>query len=755
MRSKLRPLLIVSFAVAAGLAGIISDTASAAFDSNNIIDNSIFDNSTTMSANDIQNFLNGFPNSCLKSYIAPYPIDYTNYGENVSASTVIRRAADLWGINPQVILTTLEKEQSLVSGGVGCAGWQYNSAMGMGCPDGGSCPAPAYAGFSKQVTKGSWQLMFSRQRSEGKVSWNGDGSVPYYGNMTAGYRQRVEGGATAYYDGYMTIDGSQVYLSNGATASLYSYTPHFHGNQNFVLIFESWFGTTHGTFLLQSPASPAVYVQNGSVRYGVPSYDVLRAYGWGGVKVTPVSNQYMQSLSDGGTLGTTFKKEGEGAVYFADNGHRFGFATYNQCVDWGFPDCLNSKTLSPSLFNSIHAAGDMKSLMLHGSSVYLMEDGKKRPFLSSKAMTENGFSNASLVPVTNPINYNRQAGFSIPENNSFVSFKSSSVIYAYVDGTFYPINSYDIFTSLLPSGYKVFSDASSLYNSQLPTGQPAVPSVFKLSSTNKTYLYSGGNKYDISAVASDWPTASDFNALSGIVAAKATKGTATTNSTFQTPSGYLFKVSDRTIRPFYSLNDFFSSVYTKTPFTVSSASVSGFPTGAPLITPGAGSLYQVTTSGKQDSIYTLNADGTSCALSSMNQLGGFKFNTANVQRISDPASAGPLLRSLARDTGGAFSIISGGKRTPLPSGALTAWGIQQGLACKFMPDFLGKLTVTQTDKSMTFARLPNGTIYYAKDNQAHLIKTYATFLALGGKSSNTIDVPDDFVAYITLGTAME
>jgi hypothetical protein len=729
----------------------------ATFDNSNIIDDSIFDNNQTMTATDIQNFLNAFPNSCLKNYTSPYPTSYTQYGANVSAATVIRRAADLWGINPQVILTTLEKEESLVTGGAGCASWQYNSAMGMGCPDSGACPDPTYAGFSQQVTKGAWQLMFNRERAEGNTTWDGDGDITYGGFMTAGNRARIDGGPTSYYDGYTTIDGTSVYISNGATASLYTYTPHFSGNQSFDNIFTSWFGVTHGTILIQSPASPAVFLQDGTNRYGIPSYDTLKAYGFDKIKVTPVSDSYMQSLTNVGVLGTTFSEVGYGSVYLADNGYRFGFSTNNQCINWGFPNCLSSASsmaLSPYIFNLLGNGGDMKSLMLNGSSVYLMDAGTKRPFFTGAAMTQNGYTGSDITPITNNLNLQQPIGYSIPENNSFVTFAASPVIYIYNNGLFYPINSYDVFRSILPPGAPVYSDSISAYNTQLPAPQKAVSAVLSTQSGTKTYLFSNGNKYDISGVTSSWPTAQAFDEISGVINAVPTAAVVGPNSTFQTPAGFLFKVDNQTVEPFYSLYDYFSSPYAKQPLTISPDTISGLTTTNPLITPGAGSVYQVNTSGKQSAIFTLNLDGTSCALSSVNQLGGFRLNTSNVHSINESMTTGNILSGLVKSSNGSYYIVSGGSKTLVSTAALTSWGVNQSVACSFTQTFLDTLPTIQTSKTMTFARLPSGLIYYSSSNQAHLINTYATFLSLGGNTNNTVDVSSDFSTYVTVGSSI-
>lgn len=753
MKTLFRRLATVSLFLS--LSGVLlfagDHPAYAAFDANNIIDNSIFDNHTTMSANDIQNFLNGFPSSCLKNYQAPYPIDYFNYGENVSASTVIRRAADLWGINPQVILATLEKEQSLVSGGAGCADWRYNSAIGMGCPDNGACPAPEYAGFSKQVTKGSWQLMFARHRSEGDTAWNSDGSVWYGGYMTAGNRARSDGGQSAYYDGYATIDGSSVYMSNGATAALYTYTPHFHGNQNFVLIFETWFGTAHGTFLLQSPASPAVYLMNGTTRYGIPSEDVLRAYGFSGIKVTPVSNEYMNSLTDGGTLGTTFKKEGSDAIYLADNGYRFGFATQAQCVDWGFPNCLTSasKSLSPYLFNRLYNAGDMKSLMLTGSTVFQMQNGEKRPFLSGKAMTENGYTNSDIVPITNTANNSQSVGYALIENNGLVKFAPRDTIYLYNQGKFYALT-YNAFTSL-SQGKTTVTDNYSKYSLIAPTTEYTVSPYVRLNN-GKSYLFTNGGKLDITATKSEWPTQQDASAVSDAITSAPLTDTVSTNSTYRSVSGAIYSVGAQSMKPFYSLNDYFGLGNT-TPITVGNEVQSSLSRGSYILSPGSGSIYQVTTPGKEYLIYTPSSNGAVCQITSVNQLGEFGFSTNAVKRIAEPSGTTVLLSKLVADPAGNLYLVENGNKTTLSKNSLTTFfGINSySNGCVFNSSFVGAIKPSSQSFGR-FLRGANGVIYYGENGQKRPIYSYNAFLRLGGNGSNAPTVPDDLLSLSPTGS---
>jgi hypothetical protein len=233
----------------------------------NIIDDVVFDNEASMTESQIQDFINRFPSSCLLPQNQPgnlgsamfkAPIDYWTYGASDSSPAhIIAWAANYYHLNPQVILSTLEKEENLVSGIKGCATYRYNSAMGYDCPDNlimhdyadigiyQTCVQRASnAGFVRQVSHATWQLRFDKERAYGNTSWGDDGNVTYSGRMTQGYRARLAGGVSTYYDGYTTIDGESVYITNGATAALYNYTPHFNSFHN---IFTGWFGSAYGS----------------------------------------------------------------------------------------------------------------------------------------------------------------------------------------------------------------------------------------------------------------------------------------------------------------------------------------------------------------------------------------------------------------------------------------------------------------------------------------------------------------------------
>ena len=252
------------------------------YNNSHLMDDQVFNNVNSMTQPAIQSFLNNVGSTCLANYqTVNFHFDGTHwhYGDNtvtahdgsghlvlnsspwntswgpasISASTAIYQTAQTWGINPQVIIATLQKEEALVAGS-SCDAWRYNSAMGYGCPDAGTLynypdigvtntcvSSEGWVGLGRQVLWGSYQLEFNLQRSYGNTTWDGDDSITYGGFMTQGNRARCGGCTVNFYNGNATIDGQTIFISNGATASLYSYTPHL--NQSFPGIFEGWFGS--------------------------------------------------------------------------------------------------------------------------------------------------------------------------------------------------------------------------------------------------------------------------------------------------------------------------------------------------------------------------------------------------------------------------------------------------------------------------------------------------------------------------------
>lgn len=395
------------------------------FTPNNLIYDGVFDDTGTMNAAQIDNWLNSSfgSTSCISTahgFSAPDPTGYnpTNgfiFGGNVSAGQVIYDAAQAYGINPQVLLTTLQKEQSLVSGNAGCSTLRYAGAMGYGCPDGGTtysysgvnlysingvavtsvsgtCVNTSLkVGFSQQVIRAAWLLKFGEQRSEGNVSWavikgnwnnSDDPQSCYSGPMTQGTFARCPSGGSAYYDGYTTIDGTSVHMDDGATAALYWYTPHFTGNQNFDTIFTTWFGPTSNPnlyyALIQGPNSPALYLETGAGKYYIPSGAIEQDWGLSNLPIQQVTQTYLDNLPTHNWVGHLLEDQW-GNLFMVENGtlHYIRDASYLPLWGMSINDAVQSTGLAYSMPGTSWVGRFAQDASQPNGPIYLMDKGQK------------------------------------------------------------------------------------------------------------------------------------------------------------------------------------------------------------------------------------------------------------------------------------------------------------------------------------------------------------------------------------------
>lgn len=197
-------------------------TAEAAFNPSSLISDGTFVSTSSMDTGAIQRFLQS-NNSYLKDFSengrsAAQIIYDAARGANEAAGSIngITINTSTGTVNPQVILVTLQKEQSLISRTTRDDN-ALRKAMGYGCPDSGGCNV-RYAGFTKQVENAAWQLRYNFERAQGR-----------------GFADYQVGQTFSFDDWNGTHTGR---FGNRATASLYRYTPHvYNGNYNFWNLF--------------------------------------------------------------------------------------------------------------------------------------------------------------------------------------------------------------------------------------------------------------------------------------------------------------------------------------------------------------------------------------------------------------------------------------------------------------------------------------------------------------------------------------
>ena len=216
------------------------------FQAGRIIDDSIFYNPNTMTAAEIDAFIdshspacdmwgNGYtygiqnkeyarqqraagnsawhepPYVCVSEYYENPDTHVSNFETNgerkpgmLSAGEIIYKAAHEYNVNPQVLLVMLKKE-SYAWGDDWPLKWEFNTVMGYACPDGAPCNTE-YFGFYNQMMMAAWQLN-------------------YYREHIYSYNYRPYATNNILYSPDRSCGSKPVFLENLATTSLYIYTP--------------------------------------------------------------------------------------------------------------------------------------------------------------------------------------------------------------------------------------------------------------------------------------------------------------------------------------------------------------------------------------------------------------------------------------------------------------------------------------------------------------------------------------------------
>lgn len=211
-----------------------------------IMPDSVFVNSISMTEQQIQDFL-ASRGSYLSNYTVPAAFTEAGFyngtfigpvGQEVDstgwkASRVIYQVSQWYGLNPQVVMATLFKEQSWITPtdtvSSYSVAYRLRWAMGYAVTESGIIPAcdtstnnnptGSCAGLAMQVDWGAYQLKANYNGSKNKTP----SYSPYWASNT------------------ITLDGKSVYIGNNSTAALYRYTPHSPYSYNYVWFFNAYF----------------------------------------------------------------------------------------------------------------------------------------------------------------------------------------------------------------------------------------------------------------------------------------------------------------------------------------------------------------------------------------------------------------------------------------------------------------------------------------------------------------------------------
>lgn len=283
-------------------AALAADTGGI-FEPGNLISDSTFGNYSAFSGSEgIQKFLEirgsvlaDTSPSFLKKLKEPADADLKikiddpspNLGRLRTAAELIYDSAVLGKINPQVIMVTLQKEQSLIDGTFTddkILQRRLDRAMGFACPDSGAC-GDLFLGFYFQLfgnldDQNNRYLGATRSLSKSFYTESGGvkvgrGPAIDASSSTFGASPKVR---TSKAGDTITVDNTQgqpynapatskFTIKNAATASLYRYTPHvYNGNYNFWKFFRQWFKFANGSLLKLAGQDAVYYLDNGQRR---------------------------------------------------------------------------------------------------------------------------------------------------------------------------------------------------------------------------------------------------------------------------------------------------------------------------------------------------------------------------------------------------------------------------------------------------------------------------------------------------------
>ncbi|MET3769686.1 hypothetical protein ABIB15_002390 [Marisediminicola sp. UYEF4] len=367
------------------------------FNAGNIISDATFYDSNTMSVAEIQSFLtakrpscaSGF--TCLKDYKDSFSSRAADsrcgalQGQNLmSAAAIIYWVGKACGINPQVMIVLLEKEQGLVTASSPTS-TRYKIATGYGCPDTAPCDS-LYYGFFNQV-------------------YNAARQFKSYQSYATSFRYRAGQWNTIQWHPNAGCGSSSVYLENQATAGLYNYTPYrpngaalanmygtgdscsSYGNRNFWRIFSDWFGSTQGgSDFVRTTADPRLFLLTGATKHHVPTALVHTALApLGGYRI--VSPEYLKGFAEGKPASEVVRDPATGTVSLAQGGALHRFPSCELVALYGYA-CTDAINLAPTQFAKFPEGAETTKYfqVVPAATVFSAEAGEKVSFRTIEAL---------------------------------------------------------------------------------------------------------------------------------------------------------------------------------------------------------------------------------------------------------------------------------------------------------------------------------------------------------------------------------
>jgi hypothetical protein len=410
-----------------------------------------------------------------------------------SAAELIYDAASKHGMNPQVILVMLEKEQSLITGSFTGDTLQrrLDRAVGFGCPDYEGC-GDIFLSFYRQLfgtfdSDGARWLgaAASLMRSYNTVGGRGpmvDAQGRVYGRPVV---KTSKVGDTVTFDntmgGYSGISQyQQVKIGNRATAALYRYTPHvFNGNYNFWKLYSTWFKYPNGTVIKLNKSDTLYVIDNGTKRPF--SQFVAQQRGLKTDNVITVSKSEFESYINEKQMppldGTLIKGDKDGTVYLIQDTKKrpISQAVFNQ-LKFSFANVVTLPQDEVDLYDQGAYVTPANGTLVVGETdgtVYLIDGDLKRP-VSYEVFVARKFSFGKILKLSDiEIQAFPSGPFVFPPDQVAIKIKGDTGIYWYRDNQKRYISGY-VYQQRGVSSFPHMELGADEFNS-IPTGTPFPP----------------------------------------------------------------------------------------------------------------------------------------------------------------------------------------------------------------------------------------------------------------------------------------
>lgn len=402
------------------------------FNPNTIISDAELEDTFALDFNGIQRYLD-------RGYLSTYIT--TNYeGRRAYAVDILYRASQNYQLNPKFLIVLLQKEQSLIEDDDPTEN-QLAWATGYGVCDSCSKSDAAiqrWEGFGKQVNSAAAQFR------EGYLA-----DLEAYGYTSAGYGPGITS----------QIDDILVTPTNNATAALYSYTPHLHGNENFARIWYEYFAQEYPSgSLLQAAGEEGVWlVQHDTIR-PITSYAALVSrYNPDNIIQVDAStlSQYDHGLPISFPNYSLLRSPG-GTVYLIVDDERRGFASRDALriigysedeitdVTWDDLDAYSEG--EPITIETVYPQGRLLQNATTGG-VYFVRDGVKYP-LKSRTVLNVNFNDWTIYPTAAEELETYETGDAVKVQDGTLLKSDEPAVFVISDGERRPILSGEVFVNM-------------------------------------------------------------------------------------------------------------------------------------------------------------------------------------------------------------------------------------------------------------------------------------------------------------------